>query len=193
MTEQEHDQNQTVERRQSQAASDALSPAPAGKTGNKPVVVYIMVLFIAAFLLMALSLFMHQRSNTEVMGELQHSVSTLQEVQELQNQVIELQKELEETRDTAEAFQDANETSRNQAAHAEHLLEETQRALDWFWQVNEAYVRDDLDRCRELVEAGTGTQTPLSDYLPQDSAAAERYREILQALDAWEDQFAGAS
>ena len=46
-------------------------------TGKKPVVVYIMILFIAAFLLMALSFFMHQRSNTEALGELQHSVSAM--------------------------------------------------------------------------------------------------------------------
>lgn len=191
MTEQEHDQKQT-DSRQPQPAP-AASPPPAPKTGNKPVVVYIMVLFIAAFLLMALSLFMHQRSNSEVMGELQHSVSTLQEIQALQNQVIELQKELETARETAETFQDASETARNQASHMEHLLEETQKALDWFWQVNDAYVREDLDRCRELVESGRSGQTPLSDYLPQDSAAAERYQEILRALDAQEDALAGAS
>lgn len=191
MTEQEHDQKQT-DSRQPQPAP-AASPPPAPKTGNKPVVVYIMVLFIAAFLLMALSLFMHQRSNSEVMGELQHSVSTLQEIQALQNQVIELQKELETARESAETFQDASETARNQASHMEHLLEETQKALDWFWQVNDAYVREDLDRCRELVESGRSGQTPLSDYLPQDSAAEERYQEILRALDAQEDALAGAS
>lgn len=180
MTEQEKDPVQT--------------PAPPSpKTGNKPVVVYIMVLFIAAFLLMALSFLMHQRSNTEVVGELKSSVSTLQEIQELQDQVILLQKELEETKEAADAFQDANETSRNQAAHLEHMLEETQEALDWFWQLNEAYVQEDLDRCRALVESGISSQAPLSDYLPQDSGAAERYQEILRALDSREDTEAGAS
>ena len=43
--------------------------------GRKPVVIYIMILFIVAFLLMALSFVMHQRSNSEVLGELQNSVS----------------------------------------------------------------------------------------------------------------------
>ena len=166
---------------------------PPGKSGNKPVVVYIMVLFIAAFLLMALSFLMHQRSNSEIMGELQNSVSSLQEVQALQNQVIQLQNELEETRTAADAFQDANETSRNQASHLEHLLEGTQEALEWFWQVNEAYVQGDLEQCRALVESGGAAETPLSDYLPTDSAAAERYQEILQALDVQEDAEAGAS
>ena len=35
---------------------------------EKPVVIYIMILFIVAFLLMALSFLMHQRSNSEVIG-----------------------------------------------------------------------------------------------------------------------------
>lgn len=168
-------------------------PPPPGKSGNKPVVVYIMVLFIAAFLLMALSFLMHQRSNSEIMGELQNSVSSLQEVQDLQNQVIQLQNELEEAKNAADTFQDANETSRNQASHLEHMLEETQKALDWFWQVNEAYIQGDLARCRALVESGSAVEAPLSDFLPSDSAAAERYREILQALDAQEDAESGGS
>ncbi|MEG1657864.1 MAG: hypothetical protein RR288_02285, partial [Oscillibacter sp.] len=66
-------------------------PSPAGK---KPVIVYIMILFIAAFLLMALSFAMHQRSNTEALGELQTSVSALREVQATQDKNILLQEEL---------------------------------------------------------------------------------------------------
>ena len=74
-------------------------------TGKKPVIIYIMILFIVAFLLMALSFVMHQRSNTEVLGELQDSVSAMQEVQATQEQLLELQqanKELEERNQTLE-------------------------------------------------------------------------------------------
>ena len=78
---------------------DAAGPAPRedhnSQGGNKPVVVYIMILFIAAFLLMALSFFMHQRSNTEALGELQNSVSTMQEVQATQEKIIDLQQQME--------------------------------------------------------------------------------------------------
>ena len=49
-------------------SGDAETPAPAPEdtpsTGKKPVVIYIMILFIVAFLLMALSFLMHQRSNS---------------------------------------------------------------------------------------------------------------------------------
>lgn len=63
------------------AAQPVDSPKPRDK---KPVVIYIMILFIAAFLLMTLSFFMHQRSNTEVLGELQDSVNAMQAVQQTQ-------------------------------------------------------------------------------------------------------------
>ena len=60
-----------------------LKPLPRDRKTN-PSLSYIMILFIMAFLLMALSFFMHQRSNEEVIGTLQSSVSTLQELQESQ-------------------------------------------------------------------------------------------------------------
>ena len=53
------------------------SEAPEEAPGKKPVLVYIMILFIAAFLLMALSFAAHQRRNTEALGELQNSVSAM--------------------------------------------------------------------------------------------------------------------
>ena len=170
MTEQEHNQTPA---------------APSGGGGgNKPVVVYIMVLFIAAFLLMALSFFMHQRSNTEVMGEIQSSVSAMQELQNSQETIAQLQKELEAAQETAAAFQDASETARNQASHLEYQLERTREAMDWFWQLNEAYIREDAERCREILEIMNGSQeSPMSEYLPGDSAAAARFQEIQEALD----------
>ena len=67
------------------------------ETGKKPVIIYILILFLAAFLLMFLSMLSHQRSNTEALGQLQNSVSAIQEIQATQEQIIELQKRLDET------------------------------------------------------------------------------------------------
>ena len=68
---------------------------------KRPVLVYIMVLFIAAFLLMAFSFLMHQRSNEQVLGELHTSVNLLEDYQQaleannrLTGQVADLEKEL---------------------------------------------------------------------------------------------------
>ena len=54
-----------------EAETPSSAPEETPSTGKKPVVIYIMILFIVAFLLMALSFLMHQRSNSEVIGELQ--------------------------------------------------------------------------------------------------------------------------
>lgn len=92
------------------------------QTGKKPVVVYIMILFIVAFLLMALSFFMHQRSNTEALGELQHSVNAMQEVQVTQEQIIELQEKVDE-------LEDRNETLEEDLEEATKQLDDTQNQL----------------------------------------------------------------
>ena len=84
------------EKRSDGSPGGASGQTPETPTGKKPVVVYIMILFIAAFLLMALSFFMHQRSNTEAMGELQHSVNAIQEVKVSQEKIIELQETVDE-------------------------------------------------------------------------------------------------
>ena len=77
--------------------------------GRKPVVIYIMILFIVAFLLMALSFVMHQRSNTEVLGELQDSVSAMQEIQSTQDALLDLQDQLDDAEETVEALESAGE------------------------------------------------------------------------------------
>lgn len=167
MTEQEHNQTPA---------------APSGRgSGNKPVVVYILVLFIAAFLLMALSLLMHQRSNEEAIGELKDSISAMREAQIGQDRISELEQALEEAQEAAAVFQDANETSRNQASHLEHVLEQTQEAMEWFWQLNESYLEHDLEMCRTILETmEENAESPLSEYLTP--LAAERYREIQTAV-----------
>ena len=78
-----------LEKRSSGEAEETPLPQEESHS-KKPVVVYIMILFIVAFLLMALSFLMHQRSNTEALGKLQSSVSAMQEVQVVQDKVIQL-------------------------------------------------------------------------------------------------------
>lgn len=165
------------------ASGSAESMEDAAPKGKKPVVVYIMILFIAAFLLMAWSFASHQRSNTEVLGRLQSSVSAIQEVQELQDQVIALQKELAEAKETADIFQEANETSRNQASNMEEILRRTREAMEWFWQLDEAYLKDNAEICRTiLTEMEKNKEAPMKDYLTELSA--ERYEEIKAAMNA---------
>ncbi len=77
---------------------DVTPSSETPDTGKKPVIIYILILFLAAFMLMFLSLLAHQRSNSEALGQLQNSVSAIQEIQTSQEQVIDLQKQLSEAR-----------------------------------------------------------------------------------------------
>ena len=60
---------------------DVTPSSETPDTGKKPVIIYILILFLAAFMLMFLSLLAHQRSNSEALGQLQNSVSAIQEIQ----------------------------------------------------------------------------------------------------------------
>lgn len=158
---------------------------PAGdppREGKKPVIIYILVLFAAAFLLMALSFFMHQRSNEEVMGRLQSSVSAMQELQNSQETIAQLQKDLEAAQEAAKTFELALDGATDVSAHTEQRLERTQEAMEWFWQLDESFLRGDLEMCREICEKlEDGAETPLTEYLTP--LAAERYREIAASLE----------
>lgn len=102
------------------------TPAPTPDKppkGNKPVVVYIMILFIAAFLLMALSFFIHQRSNTEALGQIQSSVSAMQEVQAVQDKVIELQEELADAQEEIDSLNDQLAEQEAEAAQVDKKIE----------------------------------------------------------------------
>ena len=53
----------------------SAEPAAPQKAPHQHVIVYIMILFIAAFLLMALSSMRQQRSNDEAVGKIQHGAA----------------------------------------------------------------------------------------------------------------------
>lgn len=164
---------------------DSADTPPTG--GKKPVIVYILILFVVAFLLMALSLLMHQHSNTVALGQqLNDSIAAMKEAQNAQEKIAELEQELKEANTIAQQFADANETSRNQASHAQYILEQTQDAMNWFWQLDEAYVLGNTERCQdvlaELAKMDDRSEGLINEYLtPQ---ALERYEEIAASLNS---------
>ena len=65
-------------------------------------------------------------------------------------------------------------------------LTKSAEALDWFWQINEAYVRGRYTQARTLIE-DMGEELP--EYLPKESitdndrfSPYDRYQEIYEAL-----------
>lgn len=129
---------------------------PAGK---KPVVIYIMILFIAAFLLMALSFFMHQRSNTEALGELQHSVNAMQEVQVSQEKIIELQETVDELEERNAALEEG--------------VEETLQELDDMQ--NRLGALQSLEKVERLAAGTEEEQQEAIDLMTQYEAGTRGY------------------
>lgn len=113
------------------------------ETGKKPVIIYILILFLAAFLLMFLSMLSHQRSNTEALGQLQNSVSAIQEIQATQEQIIELQKRLDET----EAERDEAKEELKVISDSISDLEKTSQALMALYNLQQEYLTGNLDGC----------------------------------------------
>ena len=131
-----------------------------------------------------------QRENQENIDDLRQSVSAVQTLQGMteenkllkeQNQELEARLQaLEERLDTAEQDREALQT-RLQSAGL------TVQAMDWFWQIDEAYVRGRYAQCRELIQDLEDAQ--LADWLPTESitdngrfSPADRYLEIREKV-----------
>lgn len=177
-------------KRRDSSAPD-LEEKPAADSGKKPVIIYILVLFLVAFLLMTLSLLSHQRSNTEAIGQLQGSVTAMQEVQGLQEQVIQLQKELAETRDLlgqaeADAQYEQEQAVKNLAER--DMMEFRSIALLSLYQLEQHYSAGDLEACKVLIE---DFECGLANSLPREgengvTSPAEHYEALKDAIKALE-------
>lgn len=151
------------------------------ETGKKPVIIYILILFLAAFLLIFLSLLSHQRSNTEALGQLQSSVSAIQEIQATQEQIIELQKRLDET----EAERDEAKEELKVISESISDLEKTSQALLALYNLQQEYLTGNLDGC--LLTLQEISDQHLDELLPSANTEgvtppAQRYQELKEAI-----------
>lgn len=152
--------------------------------GKKPVIVYIFVLFIVAFLLMALSLLVHQRSNAEDLGQLQSSATIMQEVQDLQEQVIQLQKELAEAREKIAQLEDGTEQVKADLDRSE----KTAQAYLLLTSLADSYARGQYDACRsaiDAIEAG-GYDALFAVSAGEGDSPASFYQTLKEAVEALE-------
>lgn len=159
--------------------SQEETPSP----GKKPVVIYIMILFIVAFLLMALSFFMHQRSNSEVLGELQDSVSAMQEVQATQEALVDLQSQLD---DAEKAIEDLQTAAEETDAQLDAQRQENE-ALLTLYTLQQQYAAGDFPACQESIQAMESGD--LAAALPQEAvedvvSPAQRYQQLKEAVEA---------
>lgn len=126
-------------------------PKEEKRPQSKPVIVYIMILFIAAFLLMALSFLMHQRSNSEALGELQDSVTAMQEVQANQEQIIDLQKQLADAEDEINAMEETHEQELQAQQDALKSRELELKALMDLYRLQQAYSNQNYELCQKII------------------------------------------
>jgi septal ring factor EnvC (AmiA/AmiB activator) len=169
-----------LEKRSGGEAEDSPVQEPAASR-KKPVVVYIMILFIVAFLLMALSFFMHQRSNTEALGELQHSVSALQEVQATQDKNIQLQEELSTANDELDSLKNQLAESREETLAAQEVTD----AMLALYTLQQQYSAADYDACALTIQSMENHA--LVELLPTDTglditSPAMRYQQLKEAV-----------
>lgn len=178
-------------------AEQAARLARQQRKRQRSVVFYIGILFAAAFLLLAMSFAMERRQNAEDMDDLNQSltglkdsVSAMQSVQNLYEEntaLLERVAELEE--DLARAEEQRNylaDKVESQEAEKD-VLQKSVQALDWFWQINEAYVRGRYTTARNLI--AQLEESGLVENLPRVSITEngrfspyDRYQEIHDTL-----------
>ena len=116
----------------------------------------------------------------------QQSVSATQTLNGILEENERLKGQLEEQEGQLEDLQkryDQLEDRLSAAEQASLLQTRTADAMDWFWQINEAFVRGRYSKCRELIASLEGGG--LAEYLPRVSitdndrfSPYDRYQEI---------------
>ena len=142
---------------------------------------------------------MERRQRAEDMDDLnqsltglKNSVSAMQSVEQLyednaalKNQITQLEQQLEATKGLAAQQETA-------LSNLSLKLERTAEAMDYFWQVDEAFVRGRYPLCRELIAVMEDNSRgyTLKEYLPAQSTTnndrfspADRYLEIYSKVN----------
>lgn len=164
----------------------------AAPRGKKPVVLYIMILFIAAFLLMAWSFASHQKSNTEAIGKLQSSVTAMQGVQD---RMIGLQEELDAAQEQIKDLE--RDLSLREMEMEAHNRQYT--ALARLYSLERLYRLENLAACREVIDSMEAEDlvTCLRDSLSDSQrelgftvSDRDRYQQLKEAVETREAEAA---
>lgn len=176
-----------------QASEEGLQHAAEhAKPGKKnPVLLYLVILFAAAFVLLLMSYLMQQRSNQAAMDNLQQTsnsaVQSLEnliterdtlatQAEELEKQLDQLKADLKDAQTDAQALQQQSDTLSRQL-----------KAMEYFWQIDDYYARGYYTQARALIETveeqGLQTALPTENTTGTDRfSPAQRYQEIRDAL-----------
>lgn len=195
MSEHSNQPNTTPEK--TQEVQESQVQASQTRNRQRSVIFYISIMFIAAFLLLSMSLVQERRQHSENLENLEDlnqsisglkdSVSAMQSVQQLYEQNAALNEQLDELKQQLDALEQSNALLQGERDSLLLAHEGTIQAMDWFWQINEAYVRGRYTLARQLIERIN--EAGLVGYLPTESitdngrfSPRERYQEIYDRL-----------
>ena len=155
---------------------------------------YIAILFAAAFVLLLMAFMMEKRQfeaiqaeNQEQIHSLQQSVSAVQSLQNLYDENAALKEKVTELEGQLQQSTLDHQSEKTNLLQQNDAQNRALQAMDWFWQIDEAYVRGRYSLCRSLIESLE--RQGLEEYLPTQSitdnnrySPADRYREIRERL-----------
>ena len=146
---------------------------------------YLIILFVVALALLALSYFMQQRNLAgldQSLDDLKQSVSAMETAQEVQQENLELRQQVEELTEAADRL---TQEAASAAQERDQLQREAQ-ALDWLWRIQQLYSTRYYTACRGLIEqlqeAGLEDALPDTSPLEGEHSAREQYQSIVDAL-----------
>ena len=171
-----------AEEKKVDTASEQSTPAKRQRTTPKQrrqqsAMRYITILFAAAFVLMLFTYLMERRQNEVLMQENQEQIEDLQQsvsaVQSLKNLYAEndaLKEQLAQLEEKNSRLETEKNTLSGHVTNVELNLANAKKglqAMDWFWQIDEAYAKGKYALCRSLIESLDTAE--LTGYLPTES------------------------
>lgn len=144
---------------------------------------YLAVLFVVAFLLLGFAYLQQQRINKETADALKSSSSAFQSIQQLMEENERLKDQVGELEDQLADAKETIDAAERYASGQEAAV----KAMDYFWQIDEAYVRGRYTLCRQLIQAlkdsGYEGALPATKATDNDRfCPLDRYTEICDAL-----------
>lgn len=147
---------------------------------------YIAVLFIAAFILLLFTFMMERRQSQQQIDDLKQSNSAAQTLQGLIDENGQLKTETDQLKEQVKELQNQLAEAKEEQGLLQAQIQGEQRsdvAMQYFWQINEAYVRGRTKLCKELITALE--EGRFQNDLPKDNTTGtdrfspyDRYMEI---------------
>jgi len=156
---------------------------------------YITILFAAAFVLLLFTSMMERRQfeamqqeNQEQIDDLQQdSITAVNSLNKLYKENDKLKEQVAELEEQLQQAVQKHQSEKTTLTQSNEAKAKSIQAMDWFWQIDEAYVRGRYSLCRSLIQ--NLESAGLVDFLPKESTTAndrfspyDRFQEIYQAL-----------